>query len=287
MLPLFLACAGSSQDQAAQVLEDTALPPPTDDCTEALDNDLGQAQAILGADGTRHTGLWICEGDIDVYAIAVPPMSWLAFEVQIGGSGHNPTDKTDLDLWELDDPQSPLDDALRTTDEEDIVWYSASAQPYERLAWYNDSQEPALHYIAVDGYHKAVAAYDISVTADEIIADCSVIDHPLGEAIAEALAYALPRAGLVDEAFDLTIDVPNWSGTAERFRIDAHRNTYAESYRRWSEAEFASDTFDFETAEDDLWGYMTLPLDEVKMVDGRLTIEVRPDSVTMLRIRKP
>ena len=69
MLPLFLACAGSSQDQAAQVLEDTALPPPTDDCTAALDNDLGQAQAILGADGTRHTGLWICEGDIDVYEI--------------------------------------------------------------------------------------------------------------------------------------------------------------------------------------------------------------------------
>ncbi|HJN76605.1 MAG TPA: hypothetical protein QGF58_21930 [Myxococcota bacterium] len=185
------------------MLEDTALPPPTDDCTAALDNDLGQAQAILGADGTRHTGLWICEGDIDVYAIAVPPMSWLAFEVQIGGSGHNPTDKTDLDLWELDDPQSPLDDALRTTDEEDIVWYSASAQPYERLAWYNDSQEPALHYIAVDGYHKAVAAYDISVTVDDFHddLDCDGLYEDTSESGPCNRILQFPQANSVDEGY--------------------------------------------------------------------------------------
>jgi len=125
------------------------------------------------------------------------------------------------------------------------------------------------------------------MSADEIIAECPEIDQGLGEAIAEALAYAAPRVGLVGEAFDLTIKVPGWSGAATHHRIDAHRNTFAESYRRWPEAEFSVETFDFETAEEDLWSYMTLPLDEVQMVDEQITVEVRPDSVTMLRIRRP
>jgi hypothetical protein len=140
------------------------------------------------------------------------------------------------------------------------------------------SDDPEAHISAL-----AVAG----TSADQIIADCPTIDPTLAEAIAEALAYAAPRVGLVDKAFDLTIKVPSWSGTASRFRIDAHRNTFAESYRRWPNAEFSSETFDFEAAEDELWSYMTLPLDEVQMVDGQLTIEVRPDSVTMLRIRRP
>jgi hypothetical protein len=137
----------------------------------------------------------------------------------------------------------------------------------------------------LEAYISALATADTS--AEQIIADCPAIDQSLGEAIAEALAYAAPRAGLVDKTFDLTLNVPGWSGAATRFRIDAHRNTFAESYRRWPNAEFSLETFDFQTAEDDLWTYMTQPLDEVQMVDGQLTIEVRPDSVTMLRIRKP
>ena len=154
---------------------------------------------------------------------------------------------------------------------EDVAPVLASCPSFQ-----SDDPEANLSALAVAG-----------TSADEIIADCSAIDRPLGEAIAEALVYAAPRVGLVDKAFDLTINVPNWSGTAKRFRIDAHRNTFAESYRRWPNAEFATETFDFEAAENELWSYMTLPLDEVEMVDGRLTIEVRPDSVTMLRIRKP
>ena len=121
-------------------------------------------------------------------------------------------------------------------------------------------------------------------SAEEIIADCPAIERSLGEAIAEALAYAAPRAGFVDQAFDLTINVPGRSGTATRFRIDAYRNTFAESYRRWPNSEFADESFDFRSAEEELWNYMTQPLDEVQMVDGQLTIEVRPDSVTLLRI---
>jgi hypothetical protein len=140
----------------------------------------------------------------------------------------------------------------------------------------SDDSEAYLSALAVAG-----------TSADELIADCSAIDRPLAEGIAEALAYAAPRVGLVDKAFDLTLNVPTWSGTADHFRIDAHRNTFAESYRRWPSAEFSSETFDFETAEDELWNYMTLPLGTVPMVDGQLTIEVRPESVTMLRIKKP
>jgi hypothetical protein len=143
-------------------------------------------------------------------------------------------------------------------------------------AFQSDDPEASLSALAVAG-----------ASADELIADCPAIDPSLGEALAVALSYAAPRVGQVDEAFDLTIDVPGWSGVATRYRIDAHRNTFAESYRRWPNAEFSTDTFDFGAAEDALWSYMTLPLDEVQMVDGRLTIEVRPDSVTMLRIGAP
>jgi hypothetical protein len=136
-----------------------------------------------------------------------------------------------------------------------------------------------------EAYISALAVAGTS--ADQLIADCPAIDGPLAEALAEALAYAAPRTGLVGETFDLTIEVPGWSGNASRFRIDAHRNTFAESYRLWPNAEFSFESFDFGAAEDELWSYMTLPLDTVQMVNGQLTIEVRPDSVTMLRIRKP
>ena len=158
------------------------------------------------------------------------------------------------------------------------VRYSEDVAPVLAMcpSFQSDDPEAYISTLAVAG-----------TSADQIIADCPAIDLSLGEAIAEALVYAAPRVGLVDEAFDLTLNVPGWSGPATRYRMDAHNNTFAESYRRWPNADFSAETFDFITAEDDLWSYMTLPLDELQMVDGQLTIEVRPDSVTLLRIRNP
>jgi hypothetical protein len=138
------------------------------------------------------------------------------------------------------------------------------------------SDDPEAHLSAL-----AVAG----TTADQLIAECPAIEPALAENLATALAYAAPRAGLVDKPFDLTIRVPGWNGAATRYRIDSHRNTFAESYRRWPNTEFSEEAFDFASGEEELWSYMTLPLDELQVEDGQITIEVPPDSVTMLRFR--
>jgi hypothetical protein len=119
-------------------------------------------------------------------------------------------------------------------------------------------------------------------TAQQLLNDCPSLDPTLAASLATALAYAAPRVGHVGESFQLTIDATGWQGPATRHRIDAYRNTFAESYRRWPGADFAPD-FDFATAEEDLWSYIRQPLDQLDVTDGRLTIEVRPNSVTLLR----
>ncbi|MDG2048339.1 MAG: hypothetical protein P8J79_14105 [Halioglobus sp.] len=120
-------------------------------------------------------------------------------------------------------------------------------------------------------------------TAQQLLHDCPNLDASLAESLANALAYAAPRVGHVSEAFQLTIEAAGWQGQATRHRIDAYRNTFAESYRRWPDADFASPGFDFAAEEAFLWNYMIEPLDQLDVTDGRLTIEVRPDSVTLLR----
>jgi len=130
----------------------------------------------------------------------------------------------------------------------------------------------------------AISAMAIAgTTVEQIMADCPAIDPILAEALVEALAYAAPRVGHVGESFNLSIDVPNAYTTATRHRIDAYRNTYAEAYRRWPNQEFADETFDFRAAEEELWKYMTTPLDQLQTSNGQFTIEVRPDSTTLLQ----
>ncbi|MFT5483802.1 MAG: hypothetical protein ACI9GW_002461 [Halieaceae bacterium] len=120
-------------------------------------------------------------------------------------------------------------------------------------------------------------------TAQQLLDDCPSLDPTLAASLENALAYAAPRVGHVGQTFQLTIDATGWHGPATRHRVDAYRNTFAESYRRWPGADFASPEFDFSAEEEFLWSYMTQPLDELDVTDGRLTIEVRPNSVTLLR----
>ena len=121
-------------------------------------------------------------------------------------------------------------------------------------------------------------------TAQQLLDACPNLNDPtLAASIATALAYAAPRVGQVGETFQLTIEAAGWQGPATRHRIDAYRNTFAKTYRQWIEDDFASPGFDFATEEETLWSYMTEPLDQLDVTDGRLTIEVRPNSVTLLR----
>ena len=120
-------------------------------------------------------------------------------------------------------------------------------------------------------------------TAQQLLETCPTLDPSLAEAVSSALAYAAPRVGHVGESFQLTIEAAGWQGPAIRHRIDAYRNTFAEIYRRWPGADFADPGFNYSLEEDFLWHYMTEPLDQLTVTDGRLTIEVRPNSVTLLR----
>ena len=134
-----------------------------------------------------------------------------------------------------------------------------------------------------DSQAHVAALAEAGTTAQELLDDCPSLDPDLAESLAKALAYAAPRVGAVGQSFQLTIEAAGWQGPATRHRIDAYRNTFAESYRRWPGADFASPGFDFATEEEFLWSYMTQPLDQLDVTDGRLTIEVQPNSVTLLR----
>ena len=120
-------------------------------------------------------------------------------------------------------------------------------------------------------------------TAEQLLDDCPSLDPSLAASLEKALAYAAPRVDHVGQTFQLTIEAPGWQGPATHHRVDAYRNTFAESYRRWPGADFADPEFDFAAEEESLWSYMTQPLDQLDVTDGRLTIEVRPNSVTLLR----
>ncbi|MFT4520179.1 MAG: hypothetical protein ACI9JM_002579 [Halioglobus sp.] len=128
-----------------------------------------------------------------------------------------------------------------------------------------------------------VALAQAGTTAQQLLDACPSLDSSLAESLASALAYAAPRVGHVGETFQLTIEAAGWQGPAIRHRVDAYRNTFAEIYRRWPDVDFASPGFDFTAEEEFLWDYMTQPLDQLDVTDGRLTIEVRPHSVTLLR----
>ena len=134
-----------------------------------------------------------------------------------------------------------------------------------------------------DAEAQIAALAQAGTTAQQLLNDCPNLNPSLAESLASALAYAAPRVGHVSETFQLTIEAAGWQSPAIRHRIDAYRNTFAESYRRWPNADFASPGFDFAAEEAFLWRYMTEPLDQLNVTDGRLTIEVRPDSVTLLR----
>ncbi len=68
----------------------------------------------------------------------------------IDGAGEG---QTDLDLYEVDG-------------DDEVVWGSASSQPFERIAWFNPDDEPMSRFVRVEGYAGARADYDILLRVD-------------------------------------------------------------------------------------------------------------------------
>ena len=143
-----------------------------DDCDEGLNDALELAVSLEVANGSRVDGIQLCKKEIDYYRFELPPQAYVSLSVIIDGSGSNSEDKTDLDLLEVAPPDAGLSGLLdMVADEDDQVvdtlWYSASENTTERLAWFNPSDEAMVKWVAVDGYKKSAASYSLEFVVDE------------------------------------------------------------------------------------------------------------------------
>ena len=167
ILSLLIAC---SDDPVAPVdVEDNPLPAFADDCTEGLNDTVDSLSGLLTEDNYLEAGIQLCADEVDLYRIDVPPQTWVSVAMIIDGSGSSSEDGTDLDLWEID-PDGALPDKLDLIDEddgEDVTWYSASEQSFERLAWYNAGEETVSHVFMIDGWEGSAARYDLLVRTSE------------------------------------------------------------------------------------------------------------------------
>jgi len=140
--------SGSASDPAAQ-----NVPPFVDDCGGQND-DIASLAGLVAVEGQTYTSVQLCSGEEDWYQINVPAGMWVSVELDIDGSGHNGTDMTDIDLVEADAAGDP-------------IWWSASEQDYERLAWHNPGTVAISKTLFVYGYNGAVADYDILIRVSE------------------------------------------------------------------------------------------------------------------------
>ena len=127
--------------------------PFIDDCTEASNDVADDASGVPRSSPTDRTEL--CDDDLDFYRLEVGPGTWMSLSMWIDGSGHNGTDNSDLDLWELNRVDTPIDTQLDRYDTDldgmDIIWSSAAHSPLERLAWFNPTSRYVSHIPAKSG----------------------------------------------------------------------------------------------------------------------------------------
>ena len=183
--------------------EEDPLPDFVDDCSSAQNETLQGASGLIAEDGKRYEDVSLCEDDIDTYRIDVPAFTWLSMEIFIDGKGKN---KTDLDLWEIDDPTAPVDSRMDLVDdeaEENTIWYSAVEQPNESLAWYNDSDLVQTHFVQVVGYEGASADYDIEIRTSpfEEAQNCDDVEEDTSESGPCNQILLFPQANRVDQGY--------------------------------------------------------------------------------------
>jgi len=126
------------------------LPDFAEDCDERVNDSIENVSGLVGDNNQRYENLELCEGDVDWYRVDIAPERWLSVEIMIHGSGANITDGTDLDLYETDE-------------DGDNIWWSAVEEDYERLAWYNPSDQWVSRYLKIDAYGGSAAEYDIEI----------------------------------------------------------------------------------------------------------------------------
>jgi len=180
------------------------LPAFVDDCDESLNDDLASRAGVLTEDGNTHSDLLLCTGDLDVYRIDIPAHSWVSVELAIDGSGAGPTD---LDLWQIDNPTDALPGHLDLLNDSasdmNVVWYSASEESYERLAWYNPTAERLTKTFVVDGYEGASATYDLVLSVSEWheTLDCDTAFDNSSESGPCNRIMQFPQANTMDDGY--------------------------------------------------------------------------------------
>ena len=118
-----------------------------DDCFSEQNDSIEDAFLLPAENHWKAEGVRLCEGDLDYYFLDVPPMKWMSMRIDIHGDGAG---NDDLDLLEM-------------TEDDVELWGSYASQPFERIAWYNPTEEPMRKIVRVKGYDGAGDDYDITL----------------------------------------------------------------------------------------------------------------------------
>lgn len=142
LAPAFACTTGApDDDDAADV-----FPEFTEDCGSEVNDSIEDAAGLLAENRLRFEDVRLCSDDLDYYRIDVPAGRWMQVTIEMeSGAGQE-----DLDMYEVD-----------AEDEE--LWASATAQPFERLAWFNPGDEPRTRYLRVEGYDGGRGDYSIEI----------------------------------------------------------------------------------------------------------------------------
>ena len=207
---LSTACLAPVETELAETGESAAEVDYTfvEDCGEGLNDTLESATPLLIEDGLTISSIELCKKEVDYYRFVLPPQSYVAINVNIDGSGIYKEDKSDLDLLEVAGPNSDLSGLLDMVaddadQEVDTLWYSASDNPNERLAWFNPSDKAIEKWVAVDGYKKSTANYEIVVRLDEFHEgmDCNEFFSKTGQKGPCNEIMSFPQANNLDEGY--------------------------------------------------------------------------------------
>ncbi len=185
------------------------LPPFVDDCGTAENETIQTASGLSSVDGSTWRDVQLCTGELDVYRIDVPPGEWLSVSIEIDGSGQG---STDLDIFEFENPASPLPAALDIVDDSyttNITWYSYAETSVESLAWYNDTNQAETHYIAVAPWDTATADYDILIDTSPYQegVDCDAFYSNTSESGPCNEIMQFPQSNALDQGYVVSHDV--------------------------------------------------------------------------------
>lgn len=130
--------------------DDTEAPPEfemVDDCFSEKNDTLEDATTLPAENHFEAADVRLCEGDVDYYLLQIPARKWLSMKITIHGDGSG---GDDLDLIEVDESDNE-------------VWGSFASQPFERVAWYNPTDDVMTRRVRVLGYNGAGDDYDITL----------------------------------------------------------------------------------------------------------------------------